>query len=98
MSSFHRIGATVAGLATVATVAGAFVAQGYVAAQQAAQQSAQQAAGQELVAQASSAPQVVYVRPMPSPQVVTPPQPTLPPPPVIHIVVPSHGDDGGSDN
>jgi hypothetical protein len=104
MNSIHRIGFTIASLATAATIAGAFVVQGYVAAQQAAQQQAQQTAQQQamaLVAQASAspAPQLVYVKPLPTPQVITPVQPTQPPQQVIHIIVPSAGgDDGGSDD
>ena len=43
MNSIHRLGVTIAGLATVLTVAGAFVAQGYVAAQQASAQATAQA-------------------------------------------------------
>ena len=46
-------------------------------------------------------PEIVYVNPVPSPQVVnvTQTQPPAGPPPVIHVVVPSvGGDDGGADN
>ena len=54
MNSIHRVGLTIAGLATAATVAGAFVADGYFSAHQAAA-----AAGGYVAA----APTVVYVRP-----------------------------------
>ena len=53
MNSIHRVGVTVAGLATVATIAGAFVAQGYLSAQQTAAQASAQAAA--LVAAAATA-------------------------------------------
>ena len=85
MNSIHRIGVTIAGLATVATVAGAFVVQGYVAGEQAAQAVAQ--------ATAPLTPRLVYVNPVPTPQ----PIPTAQPPQVIHVVVGGFGDDGGSD-
>lgn len=88
MNSIHRIGVTIAGLATVATLAGAFVVQGYVAAQQAEAQATAQATVQ---ATASPAPQVIYVNPVPTPQTPAPVQQ----PPVIHVVVPGFGDDGG---
>ncbi len=44
MNSIHRVGLTVATLATVVTLAGALVVQGYVAAEQAAAQAAVPAA------------------------------------------------------
>jgi hypothetical protein len=100
MNSMHRLGVTIAGIATVATVAGAFVAQGYVAAQQTTIHAT--ATSPALVAMAPLAPEIVYVNPLPSPQVihVTQTQPPAAPPPVIHVIVPSsQGDDnGGSDD
>jgi hypothetical protein len=96
MNSIHRVGVTIAGVATAVVVAGAFVAQGYAAAQQAQQQATQAATAQALTG-ASTVPQIVYVNPQPTPQ-QTMLQATLPPPPVIHVVVPGYGgDDGGSD-
>jgi hypothetical protein len=100
MNSVHRIGAGIAGLVSVATVAGAFFIQGYTTARQSVQASTQSAA----VTAAPSptlGPEIVYVNPVPSQQVVNVTQ-TLPPagpPPVVHVVVPSiGGDDGGADD
>ncbi len=90
MKSIHRVGVTIAGLATAATVAGAFVLQGYSSAQAAAQQANAQAAQ----ATSSLAPEIVYVRPVPTPQTQT--QPPVEPPPIIQIV-PGTGDDDGND-
>lgn len=98
MSSIHRIGVTIAGLATAVVVAGVFVAQGYVAAQQATPQETAQAAGRA-AGGATLAPETVYVNPAPTPPVIRVTQ-TSPPgqPPVVHVIVPSQGgDDGGSD-
>ena len=97
-----RLGAGLAGLATVATVAGALFIQGYTTAQQAARATSQGATVNSAPNAASSlGPEIVYVNPVPSPQVVnvTQTQPPAAPPPVIHVVVPSvGGDDGGTDN
>ncbi len=92
MTSVRRLGVTVASVATVAAVAAVLVAQGYTSAQQAAAQSG--AAG-------ANSPQVVYVRPAPSAQVIHVTQTMQPsgPPPVIHVIVPSTGgDDGAGDD
>ena len=109
MNSIHRVGLTIATLATVATVAGSLVVQGYVSAEQAA---AQAAAAPATVASAtdSQAPLIVYVNPMPTTppavapavQAVTPVDvlPAIPAqqPQVIHVIVPSTGgDDDGTD-
>ena len=102
MNSIHRLGATIAALAAVATVAGGFFIQGYATAQQVAAE-ATNAGPTNAVAgpTASLGPEIVYVNPVPPPQVVnvTQTQPPGSPPPVIHVVVPSvGGDDGGADN
>ena len=89
MNSIHRLGVTIAGLATVLTVAGAFVAQGYVAAQQASAQATAQAA--------ASAPQIVYINPVPTAP-PAPPTPTPQPQQVIHVIVGGGGDDGGGND
>jgi hypothetical protein len=108
MNSIHRVGLTIATLATVATVAGSLVVQGYVSAEQAA---AQAAAAPATVAAAtdSQAPLIVYVNPMPTTPAVVPAVPAVPAvdalpaipaqqPRVIHVIVPSTGgDDDGSD-
>jgi hypothetical protein len=100
MNSIHRLGVTIAGVATIATVAGAFVVQGYAAAQQTTSQAT--ATIGTPAATASLGPEIVYVNPVQSPQVihVTKTQPPAQQPPAIHVVVPSvHGDDnGGGDN
>ncbi len=93
MNSIHRLGVTIAGLATVLTVAGAFVAQGYVAAQQASAQATAQATAQA----AASAPQIVYINPMPTAP-PAPPTPTPQPQQVIHVIVGGGGDDGGGND
>jgi hypothetical protein len=95
--SIHRIGVTVASIVTVAAIGGAFVVQGYVAAEQAA---AQAAATSQAVAQATAnaSPEIVYISP-PLPTPAATPTPTLPPAPIIHIIVPGPGgDDGGHDD
>jgi hypothetical protein len=108
MNSIHRVGLTIATLATVATVAGSLVVQGYVSAEQAA---AQAAAAPATVATAidSQAPLIVYINPMPTPPAVAPAVPAVPPvdalpaipaqqPQIIHVIVPSTGGDhDGSD-
>jgi hypothetical protein len=91
------MGAAIATLAAVVTVAGAFFIQGYSAAKQAAAVPAGVAASPA----ATLAPEIVYVNPAPPQQVVNvaPSAPPAAPPPVIHVIVPSvGGDDGGSDN
>jgi hypothetical protein len=100
MNSVHRIGAGIATLVSVATVAGALFIQGYSTAQQSVQANSLSAA---VTASPSPTlgPEIIYVNPVPSAQVVnvTQTQPPAGPPPVIHVVVPSaRGDDGGSDD
>lgn len=103
MNSIHRIGVTIAGLATVGTVAAAFVVQGYVTADQTAHQPVAQASSTATPgATATLGPEIVYVNPIPSPAVVhiTQTQPPVAAPPVIHVVVPTVGGDDsqGSDD
>lgn len=100
MNSVHRIGAGIAALVSVATVAGALFIQGYTTAQQSVQASTQSAAV-TATPSPTLGPEIVYVNPVPSPQVVnvTQTQPPAGPPPVVHVVVPSvGGDDGGADD
>jgi hypothetical protein len=100
MNSIHRMGVTVATVATFATVAGALVAQGYVAARQATVQAPATIAAP--AATPTLGPEIVYVNPVPAPQVihVTQTQPPAAPPPVVHVVVPTVGgdDNQGSDD
>lgn len=104
MNSIHRFGLAVAGVATVVTVAGAFVIQGYTAAEQAAAQAAAQTpvpAIAAAVATPTQAPEIVYIAPpTPAPTAAPTAVPAQPQPAVIHVIVPAPGggDDGGSDN
>jgi hypothetical protein len=99
LSTIHKAGVTIAGLAATLTIAGAFVAQGYVAARQNAPRST--ATVQTTAAPTDPAQQTetIYVNPVPSASVVHVVQ-TAPPlanPPVIHQVVAGGGeprDDG----
>jgi hypothetical protein len=106
MNSIHRVGLTIAGLATTALVAGVFVVQGYISAQQAATTATASAAtaSPDPTATPSLAPQTIYIDPVPTPSVISITQ-TAPPapnrkPPVVHVVVPSTGgdDDGEHDD
>ena len=105
MNSIHRIGVTIAGFATVATVAGAFGVRSYVAGRDAAAQATAQvavAAASTTDPTASLVPQTIYVNPLPTPPVIHVVQ-TAPPggrPRIIHVVVPGAGGehDGGSDH
>ena len=63
MNSIHRIALTIAGIATAVTVAGAFVVQGYVAAQQAQTQ----ATAMATTAATTLPTQIVYINPAPIP-------------------------------
>ena len=94
MNSIHRMGLTIAGVATALTVAGAFVAQGYSAAQQARAQSDSATTAVTIAATPTLPPQIFYVNPAPTPAA----PPAAQPAPVIHVVVPGFGDDGGSDH
>jgi hypothetical protein len=84
MNSIHRFGLFIAGLATAVAVGGAFVVQGYVAAQQAVASAAPPAAAANVVATPDPAaspsldPQIVYVAPVPSPRTITVPAPVKP--------------------
>jgi hypothetical protein len=96
MSSVHRIGISIAAIATASTIAGAFVVQGYVGGLQA--QATAQAQADAAAQATATTPQIVYVNPVPTPaQVQAPVQPD-PTQQIIHIVVPTRGDDGPGDN
>jgi hypothetical protein len=87
VNKIHRAGLTIAGLSTAVLVAGAFVAQGYVAAMQSVPTAVTATATPTL------GPEIVYVNPAPTPAVIAVTQ-TAPPagaPPVIHVIVPSTG-------
>ena len=103
MNSIHRVGVTIAGFATVATVAGAFGVRSYVAAKDSAAQATAQtlAVAEPTVGPtASLVPQTIYVNPLPTPPVTRVVQ-TAPPArrPRIHVGVPGSRDgEGGADH
>lgn len=103
MSTIHRAGVTIAGLAAALTVAGAFVAQGYVAAQHSAPKSTDTVQTTAALTDPAAQTETIYVNPVPSASVVHVVQ-TAPPaanPPVVHVVVAGggeSGDDGPSQN
>ena len=96
--TIHRAGATIAGLATALTIAGAFVAQGYVAAQKSAPRSTGAVQTSAAATDPAQQTETVYVNPVPSASVVHVVQtaPPLAAPPVIHQIVAGggSGDDG----
>ncbi len=84
-ASIHRVGLGVATLAVLVTVGGLFVADGYFSARRAPAAAVAVASTSPSTAPtpgATLAPQVIYVRPAPSPK-------------VIHVVVPGTGGEGG---
>jgi hypothetical protein len=102
MNSIHRVGVTIAGLATVATVTGAFVVQGYLSALHTGAKATQQASvtsdvttdpTMDPTAQATPdlGPQTIYINPVPTPHVihVTKPAPRPKQPPVTHAPAPN---------
>ena len=97
-ASIHRTGLVVAVLAVIVTVGGVFAADGYLSAHRAA--SSPQVAPVVSVASSASAagslpPEVVYVRPAPSPKVIHVTQTAPPAPPkVVHVTVPGAGGEG----
>jgi hypothetical protein len=102
-SSIHRAGLAVATLVTVVTVAGMYVADGYLSAQGAASSTASSPVGtlsSSPSATGTPPPEVVYVRPAPAPKVihVTKAAPTAAPK-VIHVTVPTtSGESGDREN
>jgi hypothetical protein len=97
-ASIHRVGLAVAALAVVVTVGGFFVADGYLTARRAIS-SARVAPAVSTTSSPTAAgtlpPEVVYVRPAPSPQVIHVTQTAPPAPPkVVHVTVPGAGGEG----
>jgi hypothetical protein len=92
-ASIHRVGLVIAALAVVAVVGGALIAGGYLGARSQASGGPASVTVQRPPLPTAAAefapPQVVYVRPAPSPKVihVTQPAPAAPPR-VVHITVP----------
>jgi hypothetical protein len=99
--SIHRVGLAVAALAVVVAVGGFFVADGYLSARRTAS-----AAPADLITRAAASPtptgagtvppEVVYVRPAPSPKVIHVTRTAPPAPPqVVHVTVPAAAGEGG---
>jgi hypothetical protein len=90
----HRMGLTIAGLVTGVAIAAAFVADGFVNAQTA--QRAAETASQSASAGATATldPEIVYVRPAPSPRIINVTETATPDATqqVIHVVVPGGGE------
>jgi hypothetical protein len=102
-TSIHRVGLAVAAVVTVVTVAGMYVADGYLSAQGAASSTASTPTGN--VSSSPSAtgtvpPEVVYVRPAPPPKVIHVTKAAPPKAPqVIHVTVPTApGESGDREN
>jgi hypothetical protein len=96
LSTVHRAGVTIAGLAAALTIAGAFVAQGYVAAQNSAPKPTDSAQTTAAPTDPAQQTETIYVNPVPSASVVHVVQtaPPAPNPPAIHVVVAGGGEPG----
>ena len=97
-ASIHRVGLAVAAIAVVVTVGGVFVADGYFSAGRTA--SAATPGGSDRVSPSLAAtgtlpPEVVYVRPAPSPEIIHVTKTAPPAPPqIVHVTVPGTGGEG----
>jgi len=101
VNGIHRIAFAVAGLATITGVGGVFAAQGYLEAQAQAQ-AAESARASALAAAEIAAwtpppltPEIVYVEPVPTPQIINVVQTAEPSaaPPIVRVTVPAAGDE-----
>ena len=99
--SIHRVGLAIAALTVIVSVGGLFVADGYLSARRTASAAragsiARTAASPAPAAAGTVPPEVVYVRPAPSPEVIHITR-TAPPAPaqVVHVTVPAEGGEGG---
>jgi hypothetical protein len=104
-ASIHRLGLAVAALAVVVTVGGFFVADGYLTARPAVSADPAVSDGSVSPSPATTGtlpPEVVYVRPAPSPEIIHVTKTAPPAPPrVVHVTVPGtggEGDDGEGGN
>lgn len=90
MGSIHRIAVTIAGLLTAAAIGGVFVVQGYVSAQEATPAPTTEATA-EPTASPTLDPEVIYINPVPTPQIINVTKTARPvkKAPVIHVVVPT---------
>jgi hypothetical protein len=97
-TSINRVGLVVATLAAILTVGGAFVLDGYLSAQGAAVAALTTPADNSQFPSATGTlpPELVYVRPAPSPKVihVTRTKPSAAPR-VLHLTVPATRTEGG---
>ncbi len=97
-ASIHRVGLAAAAIAVLVTVGGIFVADGYFTASRTASAATPVATVSVTPTAAATGtlpPEVVYVRPAPSPAVIRVTR-TAPPqaPQVVHVTVPSVGGEG----
>jgi hypothetical protein len=97
-ASIHRVGLAVAAIVVVVTVGGVFVADGYFSASRTASAATPGPSdgGSPSPATAGALPpEVVYVRPAPSPEVIHVTRTAPPPPPqIVHVTVPGSGGEG----
>ena len=93
--SVHRAGLAVAALVVVVIVAGFFVTDGYLSAGRTASPAPPGAAASVSPSPSATGtlpPEVVYVRPAPSPQVIHVTKTAAPAPPqIVHVTVPGSG-------
>ncbi|MGO9178643.1 MAG: hypothetical protein ACLQBX_17405 [Candidatus Limnocylindrales bacterium] len=99
-ASIHRVGLAIAAVTVVVTVGGLFVVDGYFSARRTASTAPVGSITDTAVSPAASAgrtvpPEVVYVRPAPSPKVIHITR-TAPPAPaqIVHVSVPGAGGEG----
>ncbi len=97
--SVHRVGLAAAALAAILSIGGTFAVDGYLAAHGSAPGGAASptiASAVTPTAAPSLPPEIVYVRPAPSPRVIHVTQ-TAPPaaPKVVHVTVPGPGGEAG---
>ena len=97
-ASIHRLGLATAALVAVVTIGGFFVVDGYLSANRitsAASQVAPASVSPSAAATGTLPPEVVYVRPAPSPEVIHVTKTAPPAPPqVVHVTVPGSGGEG----
>ena len=99
-ASIHRVGLAIAALTVAVAIGGFFVADGYMSARRttsaATGSTTRTAASPAATAAGTVPPEIVYVRPAPSPKVIHVTRTAPPPPPqVVHVTVPTAGGEGG---
>ena len=97
-ASIHRLGLVTAALVVVVTIGGFFVVDGYLSANKitsAASPVATASMSPPAAATGTLPPELVYVRPAPSPVVIHVTKTASPvPPQVVHVTVPGSGGEG----